>query len=253
MSRLDEQDEALARNPDRPSSLLEPATMRGLLPGDQEADSISRRRVNRISSPERWEIKQMIAANVIDKSELPDFDEETGLLPKDVDDDEEEIEIELVEEEAPFLRGHGRAALHDLSPVRIVKNPDGSLAQAAMMQNALSKERREQKMLQREQELDSVPAGLNIHWIDPMPDVDGRQLAANMRGLGTLQQDVPEWKKAVTGGSKGSYGKKTNLSIMEQRQGLPIYKLKDELIKSIMDNQVSRCFQVYLHFVFGIG
>ena len=39
--------------------------------------------IKRISSPERWEIKQMIAANVIDKSELPDFDEETGILPKD--------------------------------------------------------------------------------------------------------------------------------------------------------------------------
>ncbi len=36
----------------------------------------------RMSSPERWEIKQLIAANVIDKSELPEFDEETGLLPK---------------------------------------------------------------------------------------------------------------------------------------------------------------------------
>ncbi len=94
----------------------------------------------RMSSPERWEIKQLIAANVIDKSELPEFDEETGLLPK-VDSDEEDVEIELVEEEAPFLKGHGRM-INDLSPVRIVKNPDGSLAQAAMMQGALSKERR---------------------------------------------------------------------------------------------------------------
>ena len=48
-------------------------------------------------------------------------------------DDEEDIEVELVEEEAPFLKGQGRM-LNNLSPVRIVKNPDGSLAQAAMMQ-----------------------------------------------------------------------------------------------------------------------
>ena len=66
-----------------------------------------------------------------------------------VDSDEEDVEIELVEEEAPFLKGHGRH-LNDLSPVRIVKNPDGSLAQAAMMQGALSKERREQKMMERQ-------------------------------------------------------------------------------------------------------
>ena len=46
-------------------------------------------------------------------------------------------------------------------------------------------------------------------------------------------QDVPEWKKATFGGKGGSYGRKTNLSILEQRQGLPIYKLRDQLVKVI--------------------
>lgn len=92
----------------------------------------------------------------------------SGLLPRE-EDEEEDIEIELVEDEPPFLQGHGRM-LHDLSPVRIVKNPDGSLAQAAMMQSALSKERREQKMLQREQEMDSIPQTINKNWTDPLPD-----------------------------------------------------------------------------------
>lgn len=81
---------------------------------------------------------QMLSAACIDKSELPDFDDETGLLPKE-EDEEEDIEIELVEDEPPFLQGHGRM-LHDLSPVRIVKNPDGSLAQVrdgAVMVNIL--------------------------------------------------------------------------------------------------------------------
>ncbi|KAJ1526803.1 hypothetical protein ONE63_008374 [Megalurothrips usitatus] len=218
------------RNPDRPMSLLE-------LQGDLEDDeNHSRKRVNRISSPEKWEIKQMMSAACIDKSELPDFDDETGLLPKD-DDEEEDIEIEIVEDEPPFLQGHGRM-LHDLSPVRIVKNPDGSLAQAAMMQSALAKERREVKMLQREQEMDAVPAGLNKNWIDPLPEADGRALAANMRGIGATVQDLPEWKKHVIGGRKSSFGKKTNMSLLEQRQSLPIYKLKDELAKAVNDNQI---------------
>lgn len=219
-----------ARNPDRPCSL--PLLAR---PDDDDVDN--RRRVQRISSPEKWEIKQMLSANCIDKSELPDFDETTGLLPKE-DDDEEDLEIELVEEEPPFLRGHGRSNLQDLSPVRIVKNPDGSLAQAAMMQSALAKERREQKQQQREAEMDSIPAGLNKHWIDPMPDADGRTLAANMRGIGLMTQELPEWKKHVTGGAKASYGKKTQMTILEQRQSLPIYKLKDDLVKAVMENQI---------------
>ncbi|KPJ00144.1 ATP-dependent RNA helicase DHX8 [Papilio xuthus] len=222
------------RNPDRPAPA---ATVLAGLQGNLDPDEdSSRKRVTRISSPERWEIKQMISSGVIDKSELPDFDEETGLLPKD-EDGEADIEIELVEEEPPFLQGHGRA-LHDLSPVRIVKNPDGSLAQAAMMQSALAKERREQKMLQREQEMESLPTGLNKNWIDPLPEADGRALAANMRGSGITPQDLPEWKKHVIGGKKSSFGKKTNLSLLEQRQSLPIYKLKDELIKAVADNQI---------------
>ncbi|XP_050539097.1 ATP-dependent RNA helicase DHX8 [Daktulosphaira vitifoliae] len=226
----DDEDMMGGRNPDRPTSLLELQTV--------DADEMTNlKRVNKISSPERWEIKQMLSANCIDKSELPDFDEETGILPKDNTEEEQDIEIEIVEDEPPFLQGHGRN-LHDLSPVRIVKNPDGSLAQAAMMQSALSKERREQKMLQREQEIDSVPKNVTKNWIDPLPDNEGRHLASNMRGIGLTAQDVPEWKKHVIGGKKSSFGMKTNLSLLEQRQSLPIYKLKDELIKAVTDNQI---------------
>ena len=48
-------------------------------------DLLERKRAQRMSSPEKWELKQMAAANVIDISEMPDFDEETGLLPNDDD------------------------------------------------------------------------------------------------------------------------------------------------------------------------
>lgn len=44
-------------------------------------------------------------------------------------------------------------------------------------------------------------------------------------------QDIPEWKKHITGGQKASYGKKEKKSLLEQRQSLPIFKLKDELVK----------------------
>ncbi|XP_067003778.2 ATP-dependent RNA helicase DHX8 [Anabrus simplex] len=227
----DRDEEQAHRNPDRPTSLLE---LQGSIL--EEDETHSRKRVHRISSPEKWEIKQMLAASCVDKSELPDFDDETGLLPKE-EDEEEDIEIEMVEDEPPFLQGHGRM-LHDLSPVRIVKNPDGSLAQAAMMQSALAKERREVKMLQREQEMDSIPTGLNKNWIDPLPEADGRTLAANMRGIGLTNQDLPEWKKHVIGGKKSSFGRKTDMTLLEQRQSLPIYKLKDELTKAVTDNQI---------------
>lgn len=73
-----EVDETVARNPDRPSTMP-------LVSMPEQQDEYEKKAVKRISSPEKWEIKQMIAANVIDKSELPDFDEEMGLLPRDDD------------------------------------------------------------------------------------------------------------------------------------------------------------------------
>merc|ERR1712107_149940 len=79
------------RNPERPLDFLGDTT-EAVVQDDDEFRN--KKKVTRISSPERWELQQMMAANVIDKSELPDFDEETGLLHKE-DDDEEDLEIEL--------------------------------------------------------------------------------------------------------------------------------------------------------------
>ncbi len=55
-----------------------------------------------MSSPERWELRQMIAAGVLDPSELPTFDEEQGII--NAEETEEDVEIELVEDEPMFLK-----------------------------------------------------------------------------------------------------------------------------------------------------
>ncbi len=41
-------------------------------------DRKSQRTVKRLTSPERFEIKQLIAAGVLKREEYPDFDEDTG-------------------------------------------------------------------------------------------------------------------------------------------------------------------------------
>ena len=57
-----------------------------------------------------------------------------------------------------------------------------------------------------------------------------RYLANDFKQL-AAPPELPEWKRVSFGGSKASYGKKTQLSLLEQRQGLPIYKLKAELVE----------------------
>ncbi len=52
------------------------------------------------------------------------------------------------------------------------------------------------------------------------------------------RNELPEWKKHVTGGGKITYGKRTTLTILEQRQSLPIYHLKKELMQAMEENQI---------------
>ena len=192
-----------------------------------------------VSDYDRWEYDQMLRTGVIDKTQLPYYDEERGILPKDDDSDGEDLEIELVDDEAPFLKGYGKQSTQDLSPVKIVKNPDGSLQQAAMMQNALSKERREIKQQQREQQQRSEtfrPNGTNYD--DPMTsdNASSRPLTtAELNAKATA--NLSEWKKSLMN-SKTTFGKRTTMSIIEQRQSLPIYKLKEQLLKAVNDNQI---------------
>lgn len=48
-----------------------------------------------------------------------------------------------------------------------------------MMQSALAKERRELKQAAREAEMDSIPTGLNKHWVDPLPDSESDLLRSS--------------------------------------------------------------------------
>jgi hypothetical protein len=51
-----------------------------------------------------------------------------------------------------------------MSPIKIVKNPDGSMQRAAMTQSALAKERRELKEQQQRTLLDAIPKDLSRPW-----------------------------------------------------------------------------------------
>ncbi|GFP93208.1 probable pre-mRNA-splicing factor ATP-dependent RNA helicase [Phtheirospermum japonicum] len=189
-----------------------------------------RRPLKRMSSPERWEAKQLIASGVMSINEHPSSDEE---VDKGY---EEEVDIELNEDEPTFLKGHSRYSM-DMSPVKIFKNPEGSLTRAAALQSALTKERREIREQQQRTMLDSIPKDLNRPWEDPMPEFGERHIAQELRGIGLSAYDMPEWKKDAYGESL-TFGKRSNLSIQEQRLSLPIHKLKNELVQAVHDNQV---------------
>ncbi|GAA5925998.1 uncharacterized protein JCM15063_005180 [Sporobolomyces koalae] len=204
--------------------------------------------VRRMTSPERWEIKQLIASGAASAKDYPGLDEDFLNNPNEGfggpgagnfgNEADEELDIEINEAEAPFLRGQSKRAL-ELSPVKIVKAPDGGLNRAAMAGAALAKERREMKAQEAADEADSETRDVNTPWLDPMTAPHERSFAADARGeaAGQKAKDVPAWKKE-TFNQATTFGKITSMSITEQRKSLPIYKFRDQLIEAFASNQV---------------
>ena len=124
-----------------------------------------------------------------------------------------------------------------MSPVKIVKNPDGSLQRAATVQAALAKDRRDMREQQQQQQQgDAFSQDMGKAWVDPMPKPGERTFAQDARNA-AAPEDMPEWKKSSLG-KNVTFGKITTMSIKEQRESLPTYKLRDELVRAVADNQI---------------
>ena len=196
------------------------------------------RRAKQLTEQELYEAQQLIRSGVLPVEQYPTFDSEGGMGMLAVEETEEETEVELADIEPAFLQGQTRRSGRDFSPVRIVKNPDGSLQRAAMQQSTLAKERRELRQAQANQLIDSIPKDLNRPWEDPLPEAGERHFAQELRSINMSSFDgAPEWKQKAESKTL-SYGIISNRSIKEQREGLPIYRLKPELIRAITENQV---------------
>ena len=222
-------------NPAPPSKREGQTSVSAGTTAESEQESARRRPPKRLSSPELWEARQLIASGVLPVSAYPTFDADTGGGLLGVAEPEEDVEVEVSEVEPLFLRGQTKVS-RDLSPIRIVKNPDGSLQRAALHQSQLSKERRELKQAQANNLADSMPRDLSKPWNDPMASEEDRVFATELRQM-TAAHEMPEWKLKTQ--PKGiSFGQISNKSIREQRESLPIFKLKTELCDAISKNQV---------------
>jgi ATP-dependent RNA helicase DHX8/PRP22 len=111
-----------------------------------------------------------------------------------------------------------------LSPIKIVKNPDGSMNRAAMAGASLAKERRD---VRQQQAIAKVTQGGG--------DEDEEEASLPGPG-GSFRKAEPEWKKKVLGNA--TFGKITSMPIQQQRESLPIFKLRETIIQAIEENQI---------------
>jgi ATP-dependent RNA helicase DHX8/PRP22 len=193
-----------------------------------------------LSEKELWEAQLLIRSGVLPVEQYPTFDSEGGMGMLAVEETEEETEVELVDAEPAFLNGQTNRSGKQMDPIKIVKNPDGSLQRAAMQQGSMAKERRELRRAQQQQSVETIPRDMNKPWEDPLPDAGERQFAQELRSINmsSLENDgKPEWKTKVESKTL-SYGIISNKSLKEQREGLPVYRLKGPLMKAISENQV---------------
>ena len=199
------------------------------------------RQKKRMTSPERWEIRQLIASGVVKASDYPDLNEDynAALNGEGEMELEEDVDIEIRDEEPPFLAGQTKQSL-ELSPIRVVKAPDGSLNRAAMSGATLAKDRRElrQQEAQEKAAEEGSTVDLSAQWNDPMANPEDRKFAVDRKAIKPApSEEVPEWKR-VTMSKDVQLGRRTNMTIKEQRESLPVYKFRSELIKAVHDNQL---------------
>ena len=195
----------------------------------------------RMTSPERWEIRQLIASGVAKASDYPDLEDDYNatLRGEGEMELEEEVDIEVRDEEPPFLTGQTKQSL-ELSPIRVVKAPDGSLNRAAMSGTTLAKERKEMRHQEAEEAEQETKPDLSQQWQDPMANPDHRLFASdlrNARASAAKTEAVPEWKRAIVPKDL-SFGKRTTMSIKQQRESLPVFAFRKQLIDAVRENQI---------------
>lgn len=164
-----------------------------------------KRRKKRLTSPERWELSRLQSAGTLNVSQLELLNDEPAQSAAPID---EEFEIELKQAEPSFLRGQTHHSI-DLTPIRVSRNPDGSMQRAALNQSELAKERRLLLQQQREE-----------NYAESNQDPDGLT-------------EVPQFihsKRFDTNESK--------TSLKAQRESLPIFNLREPLLRAIEEHQI---------------
>ena len=212
-----------------------------VVPVIEDGDHAKRKtQKKRINESERWELQQLIASGAIKREQVMELDTDFYTVTATEDgkmaEEDEDIDIEIREEEPPFLEGQTKQSL-ELSPIRVVKAPDGSLNRAAMQGATLAKERKDdrEKQLMEKAKEEAGKVDLSSQWQDPTVTVAQRQFAGDLRKP-KGNEPVPEWKRIAS--HKESFGKRTSMSIKEQRESLPVFAYRDSLLQAVANNQL---------------
>ncbi|SCV06013.1 LANO_0H20186g1_1 [Lachancea nothofagi CBS 11611] len=183
----------------------------------------------KLTSPERWEIRQLVAsgaASIDDYPELKETIEQDGDLTKSVTQEQAEVDVELKTDDKPqFLEGETDFS-HKQEMPKITKVPQGSLTRTALNGSSLMSDHRNEK-LQQKKELEQETRKKTL-LDDPnyrsQADFKNKQLA------------LTAWERSRNRETI-EYGKRSSLPIKVQRESLPAFKMRQQVIDAVSDNQ----------------
>ncbi|KAG7660883.1 PRP22 [[Candida] subhashii] len=201
----------------------------------------------KLTSPERWEIRQLIASGAASADDYPELEEGDDEDSESQDNDgfgftkkhepELETEIELNKIKPKFLEGQTLENEKPSSSINISQAP-GSMTKLANEGSKFVREFKNEKLKEkRKKEQEIRQQSTNIDSYDPLfqrsepvKELESDEVAIKTEAI-ISEWKIAESKKNIT------YGKRTNLPIEEQRRLLPVYSMRSELVESIKNNQ----------------
>lgn len=183
------------------------------------------RPARRLTSPERWEIRQLIAAGAARASDYPQLYGAVGTDTPDAADPDHEVlvDVELNPHEPKFLQGQVRGARAP-DPKLIVRNPEGSMSRAAMSGLRMAQEMKEERARAsrdaRKHRDDPLAAKAAAHLLAAKDDTANADLAANFAAVSRVQRK-----------------RRAAVPLAEQRRALPVYAMRSEIVSSVRANQ----------------
>lgn len=187
----------------------------------------------RMKENEMWETNRMLGSGVAQRRELDE----------DFADDHEDVRVHILMHDLrpPFLDGR-RVFTKQLDPISAVRDPQSDMAVISKKGSRVVKERRQQRERQRAAQDATNVKGTTLGNVMGVKNEDDTDTAAPLgdeegaNGKSSGHSGFAKHMKSNEGGQSSFSRSKT---LQEQRQYLPAFAMREELLRVIRDNQVT--------------
>ncbi|KAG7836438.1 hypothetical protein KL943_002087 [Ogataea angusta] len=197
-----------------------------------ETETVESRGQKRRQDADLWELTQMNNAFGAKRIALmgnggEDPYAEVDEAPEQ-DSEEEEVEIEVSKSVPSFLKGKNLKLDVDESALTVTKNPEGSMTRVAQYGSKFMSETKTRKLEKKKEEERNKRLEEKIRMNgDPLNQMT-RPTENEIK-----KSAYEEWQRQS---KNQSYGIRSNMSIKEQRESLPVYQKRDELLRLVQQN-----------------